>query len=307
MKPNLLFVSEKWTDGRPELGATNSSHNLFNTFQQARPDFNLINLYLDESESVYGRSLDDILPEFCLRHNIKIIMFCLMNGAKGNPSLECYQKLKNLGCYLIFHWPDCGSTFGSQTIKQLGDLAYLHCLWDNGITADNQFLVSGQNIMRMWVPQDRSLFFIDKQTIPVSFVGTTKNYNDRNIFLNYLSQNTPNIDIFIGGGQRTSKINLNFSVSLAQFWQIKGRVFEILASGSLLLELKNPATERLFKSDFDYVDFSNPKEMVDKINYYLEHENERKKIAEQGYKTYNKYYTAQIFWDNIIEKTLQKA
>ncbi len=101
---------------------------------------------------------------------------------------------------------------------------------------------------------------------------------------------------------RRTKIGLNFSLSPAMFHQTKGRVFEILASGSMLLEFKNPATESLLTNGVDYVDFNSSHELIDKIRYYVEHEDERLKIANQGYETYQKKYTAQIFWDTIMDR-----
>ncbi len=314
VKNNFLIVGEKYCDGNPSIGFTNSFHNLFNTFIQSKPDFNLITLHLDEAESIYGVHLDNILPNFCLVHNIKIINFSLMNGANGNPSLKCLRTLKEMGIYLCFHWPDAGNSFGSQTINELGDIADLHLLWDNGLTYLNQPLIQGDRILRMWVPQDRTMYFPDNQLIPASFVGSTNGYYERQLLVQVLRQYFPEVEI--RGGQRqeslspyeyakiirSSKIGINFSNSLAQFWQIKGRVFEILASGSMLFEMNNPATESILISGYDYVTFDSTKSMVEKLRYYLEHDDERKKIAEQGLRTYNRYYTAQLFWDTIFAR-----
>jgi hypothetical protein len=310
---HILHIGEAWCDGNPEIGPTNSVHNLYSTFSQCRKEkFNVI--HLDAAELVYKTHLDNILEDYVKKFEIKVIFICLMNGASGNPSFEVLGRLKELGCYLIFHWPDAGNSFGSQTIQELGDIASLHLLWDNGVTYTNQPLITGEKVLRMWVPQDTSLYFSDNQTIPASFIGSTNGYWERQTLIQHIRQYFPQVEI--RGGQRqesltayeyaklirTSKIGINFSNSLAQFWQVKGRVFEILASKSMLFEMNNPATASILTPGRDYVSFTSPKDMLEKLHYYINNDSEREKIANQGFETYNKYYTAQRFWDTVMTR-----
>lgn len=313
MKSNILFVNEKYCDGSPDVGFSNSFHNLFNTFEQSRPDFNLTTLHLDESESIYGVHLDTILPDYCVKFNIKIIQFCMMNGSKGNPSIECLKKLKNLGIFLCFHWPDTGPGWGIQTIQSLNGIADLHISWDNPHSPYHDGLVNEKNHLSLWVPQDKLLYYPQEQDISISFIGSPR-YQDRGFLLGHLLKSYP--DILIKGGQREdklsphqyaayirrSKIGINFSLSPAMFYQTKGRIFEIVASKSMLFEFKNPATEKLFEVGVDYVDFNSTTEMIDKIKYYITHEEERAQIAQNGFDKFQKKYTAQIFWDTIIDR-----
>lgn len=316
MKNRLLFVTERWCDGTPNLGLTNNFHNLFNTFSQAQGDrYNWNTIHLDEAAVVYGTHIDEILPKYCLQWDIKVIVFSLLGQSPVNPSKACYEKLKSLGVYLCFMWPDTGIGWPTQTINQLENLADLNIIWDNPTSSAHNALTKSNKWLELWVPQDQTMFYTDKQTIPVSFIGSDR-YADRTQYLNFFKSKLPEYTQFIRGGQREEKlspesyarlirqssIGINFAASPAGFWQTKGRIFEILASSSLLLESKNPATEKLFTPGEDYVEFTTPEDLVEKTKYYIENQTERRMIAESGHKKYMEKYTAYHFWEAIMDR-----
>ena len=51
--------------------------------------------------------------------------------------------------------------------------------------------------------------------------------------------------------------------------------------------------------DYDY--FSSEGELVDKVSYYLEHEDERRQIAQNGHDKVMKYYSL----EKLLKRTLQ--
>jgi hypothetical protein len=311
----LLFVTEKFCDGTPDLALTNSFHNVFSTFSQAYGgQYNWNTIHLDEASVVYGTHVDKFLVDYCKKFDIGIIIFSLLGQSPSNPSMEIYKQLRELGIYLCFLWPDTGAGWATQTILQLAGRSDLHISWDNPKSPFHETFPFPDNWMPVWVPQDRTMFYKQEgQDIGASFIGSPR-YYDRRIFLNFLLGNCPWVQI--RGGQREekltpegyaelirrSKISINFSLSPAQFFQTKGRVFEVMACGSMLLEFKNPATSSLFTPNEDYVEFETPQELVDKIRYYSEHEDERKKIAEKGYETYNAKYTSRHYWERIMTR-----
>ena len=314
MKNNTLFVLEKHCDADPNMGLTNNFHNLISTFSQSCPDYKLHTLHIDEAVSIYKSHIDNILVDYCAKFDINIVIFSLIGGSSMNPSFETYKKLRELGVYLIFMWPDTGNSWGGETIKQIGGIANLHISWDNPKSPYHDNYPKFDNHLFLWVPEDPTLFYKqDIQDIDVSFIGSPR-YYDRGYFINYLLGNYPSV--VLRGGQREekltpskyaelirrSKISLNFSLSPAMFFQTKGRIFEVTASNSMLLEFRNPSTSSLYQVDTDYVDFSTPEELVAKIKFYLENESERSKIALSGYNTYNNNYTSQKFWDTIMNR-----
>jgi len=124
------------------------------------------------------------------------------------------------------------------------------------------------------------------------------------------------VEIHIGGGQREeglsagryaelmrhSKISINFPQGPDGYDQCKGRVWEILATKSLLLERKNDAIKNFLIPNVHYVEFENEEDLVEKIQYYLDNEKERSYIAQKGYDVYKKKYNATTFWGAIMEK-----
>ena len=58
-----------------------------------------------------------------------------------------------------------------------------------------------------------------------------------------------------------------------------------------------------FKNGEDLVWFEDENDLVEKVRYYLEHEDERKKIARKGYEKVRKFHTYNVRINEIAEKT----
>jgi len=310
----VLLCFEKYCDLNPDMKLTNSYHNFLNTFSKSCPKYIFHTMHYDESYLVYNKHIDDILTSYCEKWDIKIIIFILLGGSSVNPSNTTFKKLRDKGIYLCFHWPDTGPGWGTETIKNLEGLSDLHISWDNPSSPFHDSFPFPKNHMHMWVPQDLSFYYpAENQDIDVSFAGSTR-YRDRQYILSRAQKKYPALAIC--GGQREqnlspetyaeiirrSKISLNFSLSPAGFYQTKGRVFEILASKSMLLEFKNPSTPKFFQPNEDYVEFENEEDLVEKIKYYLSNPEERERIANNGYQKYHNNYTAKHFWHKIMNK-----
>lgn len=79
------------------------------------------------------------------------------------------------------------------------------------------------------------------------------------------------------------------------------RVWEALWLRTFLLEEDNPIASLYFEPFVDYVPFTTLNDLVDKIRYYLENDNERDRIRMHGRATVEKYYNARIYWENLFE------
>jgi spore maturation protein CgeB len=97
---------------------------------------------------------------------------------------------------------------------------------------------------------------------------------------------------------QSSRINLNLSAASQQRKnQIKGRNFEIPSCGGFQLSGYADRLEEYFELDKEIVCYSGAEELVDKVRYYLDHEDERAAIAEAGFRrvmrehTYEKRFT----------------
>ncbi len=312
MKDNILFVSEKFCHCNINTGWTSNLEDLVYTLQQSYPNYNINTIHSDEAILVFRTHLDDILVDYCIDNKIKIILFSFIDGGDFNPSLKTLEKLKKLKIYMAAFWLDTYTNSTKNLIEKLKNFINLNISIDNPSYngENNQEL---DNHIFLWPARNKQFFYKQKQDIPISFIGSP-NYNDRGYYLNNLVKEYPNLNV--KGGRidenlssyqyaeliRRSKINLNFGLSPQKFYQTKGRSFEVFASGSMLLESKNPSLEKLFKRNIDYIDFSTPQELSDKVRYYLNNDNERLKIAQNGYKKFQKLYTSHVFWNTIIKR-----
>ena len=97
-----------------------------------------------------------------------------------------------------------------------------------------------------------------------------------------------------------AKINLNFTIPNIKSG-IPLRVWDVLGAGGFLLTNYQAEIPYYFKEGEDLVCFDGVEDLVEKISYYLNHEEERARIARNGRKKveqYHRYY-------NRIEQILQ--
>lgn len=96
------------------------------------------------------------------------------------------------------------------------------------------------------------------------------------------------------------KINLNFT-QLSIRSGIPLRAFDIMSSGGFLLSNAQTELNDLFIPDVDYVAYNSIEEIPDIINYYLQHENQRKEIAYNGYTKISEQHTYTHRVDYILK------
>ncbi len=158
----------------------------------------------------------------------------------------------------------------------------------------------------------------------VSFIG--RPVADRYEYLQFLKENGVNLSLFGIGWQdypdlkniyhgvlydedyprviNQSKINLNFSKTLykkGKKGQLKGRSLEVPACNSFMLN-EYTSMNIEFINKHKEINFNNKKELLEKINYFLIHEKEREKIAEEFYQHIIKNYS----WEFLFQKFFSK-
>ena len=91
---------------------------------------------------------------------------------------------------------------------------------------------------------------------------------------------------------RLSKINLNMTVRPIQTG-IPLRVFDILGCGGFLMTNYQPELLEHFEIGVDLEAYTGLDELIEKCSYYLAHEEERKQIAQNGYRKVKENHTYQ--------------
>jgi len=99
---------------------------------------------------------------------------------------------------------------------------------------------------------------------------------------------------------RKSKINLNITLrSIAS--GIPLRAMDIMGAGGFLLSNYQPELAEYFIDGEEMVLFESREDMLFKIAYYLEHEEERKRIAVNGWKKVQKLYAYEIQLEKMFD------
>jgi len=95
-----------------------------------------------------------------------------------------------------------------------------------------------------------------------------------------------------------TKINLSFAPIEPPGRIVNLRTYEICMSGNFQLMQYTPCVEEIFELDKEIVCWKDKNDLFEKILYYLENEDEREKIAKNGYKRAINNYT----WTKRIEE-----
>lgn len=115
-----------------------------------------------------------------------------------------------------------------------------------------------------------------------------------------LRQHPPvNYYLELGKVYYLSKINLNFTLPSIESG-VPLRVYDIMAHGGFVMSSYQKEFDTLFTPGKDIVVFHDLIELKEQAAYYLSHEEERIRIAAEGYQTVNRYYS----YEHQIEKIL---
>ncbi|QUX97725.1 hypothetical protein C0J08_20940 [Marinomonas sp. CT5] len=210
-------------------------------------------------------------------------------------------------------WDSVNPIFFKKYLAPMKEWVSLNLFIDSSIAF--QHLSNKDSCLHLWAPQDPLLYYNPemKRDIDVSFLGSTGSYRSvRKEYLGFLKQN--DVPIFTSEGSLNkrlsdeeyaqvfmkSKISLNFSHSVGDRHQLKGRVFEVTLCGALLMEAENSETAKYFEPYEEYVPFKDKEDLLKKIHYYLENPSEREKIAAKGYQKATELYNHRKFWEKVI-------
>jgi len=218
---------------------------------------------------------------------------------------------------IAFWWDTCWEGFWEYTLPVLPYIS-VNIIPDNNEMSEKDAVIAEpylDRILYTWVPIDPLLYQNPnkERDIGISFYGRVGGYRSSRIpYLQYLEKSDvslhsfyaqetqPTHDEYVDALKR-SKIVLNFSDSVDRH-QLKGRVFEAIQCGALLLESENEQIQRFFISGEEYVSFCSEADLVSKAKYYLAHEEERAAIAARGEKKARECYSSLAFWENVMVK-----
>ena len=156
-----------------------------------------------------------------------------------------------------------------------------------------------EKVDTQWVPLACDPEIHKKLDIPkeydIGFVGREGRKSARPSHLEFLRKKYPNS--FIGTADfrkmaeiySASKIGFNFSIRN----DINMRIFEVMACGCFLLTnfIKDNGFSELFQNKKHLITYQSGREMLELIDYYLKHKDEREKIAKAGFEQVINHHT----------------
>ena len=313
-KPHILILRNKFYSKRSDQPSTEELHldhtlmaSKLATFETLTYDHDLLISPLSDLQLI--AKCREVRPD-------AIILSSWWTSPR-HPSINSLKFVReHLGIPIaVLWWDTCSEGFWEKLLPFMGQFD-THVIMDNPslryFDQENPYF---QRILRLWTPQEKDLFSPSvERDIPVSFLGQISSYRSyRSEIIDYLiDQQIPGHFLTNDRDQQVthakyaelmkrSRISLNFSYSVSCH-QLKGRIFDVMLSGAMLLESENDQISKLFMPMKDYVPFSSKEDLVEKIRYYLNNGQELTAIARQGQSTAIKHYNSDRFWWLLLSK-----
>jgi hypothetical protein len=226
-----------------------------------------------------------------------------------------------------------GDAYGMDAFKRFDDMTDFSdklLLFD----PESDFLkltTTPEKYATLWCPVPQDLYCSNGQQrdIGISFIGRTypakegetlppenplHQYAYRELFLQkMISEGVP---VFRAGGAQNmfplgaemvaqyfqrSKISLNLTYQSPAKRLMRGRSWEALNCGAMLLEEANPSIPHYLEPMKQYVPFSGMADAIEKSRFFLRNDSERTAIAEAGYRIARGRYNASVFWSECFK------
>jgi len=255
-------------------------------------------------DNTFIKRFNEIKPDF-----VVIVLYKPPSLAdRSIVSVEVLDYIHRSGTPIVAIWGD------PQSFEQRWLSSSLERLIKHNYVTGSESLCKQMGYKYMHVPKDQRIFNNPnlERKQDVVFVGTYQGREYRMKTLKFLIDNK--VNLFYGGSEcydhlstedyaekyKTAKIALSFN-NLPNANLTNARVFEVMSCGALLMEQKSEETEKLYIPGVDYVEWTDEIDLLNKIKYYLEHEDERKKIADSGHKKTIELYSAKTFWNEALK------
>ncbi|WP_236632956.1 CgeB family protein [Endozoicomonas elysicola] len=305
----VLYIGLKYDYLDASRGLSYEEYNFFHTLLNIY-ELDLLRFEFYECYVKYGREKAcSILKEIVLTYKIDTIFITLFEDYFEHSDLKYFRD--SLGIDLVLWLFDDDKRY--HKTKALVDCS------SKAVTTiaerHHKRLEMGLNSVLCQFSANHSIYRKMDLTkdIDVSFVGQC--FEDRKNYIDYLLKEGINVKAWGNGwgtgrlGQselievyNRSKIVLNFSAAFGNpdLRFVKGRIFEITATGAFLLTEKTDELDLYLSIGTECDIFDNKEELLSKINYYLQEEKERENIAMNGYNRTLSDYT----YDKALRKII---
>ncbi len=310
-KPVILFIGDYWCAGQPKMGLSEWEGNIWSSLESTGLA-EVARFHFDKFYYHTGLRADQALIDRIQEIQPDYVVLIIYKPLGSDPTV---MHKSTLGVIHEMKIPII-TIWGDLEAQQQRDIAesVKPFIWKGYGTA-NKACVESLGFKYMHVPKDPRIWNNPglERDIDVLFLGSYGlGREERQKALQYLIDN--GIKLAVGGsegrdhfsteqyanGYKRAKIAISFSRAHG-LNVVNARVFEAMNCGAMLLEQESPELANLYTKDVDYKEWINEVDLLEKIRYYLEHESERKSIAEAGEKKTKELYSAKIFWEEALK------
>jgi len=318
MVDRVLLVVEKFCSADPKYGVSNWDYLVVQSLKDSGLAPVIEMFYFDViSRQVGPSAMGELLLERCCREQPDLVVIAPGGWFDLDPPRGTINIItKTLGIKVLMVRSDSGGVEGTKWTDTWFPFVDSIVFIDVALSqlGDGQHPTASQGFSC----RANANFFYGKEQkrdIGVSFVGSIADWPRRAEYIGFLREH--GVKITTRGGQnfdlispeeyagiiKRSKISLNFCLHTGEtFPQVKGRVFEVTACRTLLIEDEGTETRRFFDEGKDFVMVRSKEEMLEQVNYYLRHDGERERIAESGCRKTNQLYNGRNLWGYIFTK-----
>lgn len=228
--------------------------------------------------------------------------------SRANPTVALLEQARRTGTKVAFMWLDKKISQSTPHYYRIADV--------NVVLDGNDFELP--NSWPIFTPKNPMCFHDPglERDIDVSLVGEVRYLSQRKAIVARLEQEQRiRVQLF-----KTSAADTGRALSVAEYAriyqrsrislamtkdavrQLKGRVFEVLHCGAMLLCDRNHNVSHYLAPGRDYVVYDDAEDMVDKCVHYLAHEDQRRAIAAAGHRTVTTFYNHQVFWQSLLAR-----
>jgi spore maturation protein CgeB len=306
----IFYVKSKYDYGDKKRGLSYEENNFLHTLVHS--GYEVIAFDPLFTMKKYGKKImNHILIESVYRWKPDIVFFVLF---KDEIEFDTLLEIKNnMGIRTLNWFCDDHWRFESFSKYYAPYFSYVVTTYKGAIKKYRE--IGCENvILSQWACNH---FLYRRLNLPykydVSFVGQP--HGDRPKIIKALRKAGINVETFGFGwpnGQvstyemikifNQSKINLNLSnASRGQVNQIKGRDFEIPGCGGFMITGFNEDLAEYFSIGDEVVTYESVNDLIEKIKYYLTHQDEREAIRERGYERILRDHTYTIRFSKIFD------
>lgn len=321
----ILFVAMKYDYGDPSRGLGIEHHVFYETFKKMGHKIIYFD-FMQELKKIGKKAMNKKLLKVVDKQSPDLLFSVLYQDQLEKQTINQISKTKTI----TLNW-FCDDTWRFDNFSKYWAPNYNWVVTTDSEVVKKYHQIGYKNVIasnwgfnhHSYSPPEKINYRYD-----ISFIGQPHGYRKK--YLNYLKAKGIKVDCWGQGWPNGrldfkqmydvfshSRININFTGTSRQtqgingilrrlglvkpIRQMKARLFEVPGSGGFLLTEEINGLDKFFNLGKEMATFSNKKDLLSKVNYFLQHDSERETIAKNGRKRVLKDHTYEKRLSNLVK------